>query len=122
MKRCAVYCGWLADGSPGYIGISTRPDLRWEQHRAKLWGHLIVGWEVVAWYSSVGEAKAMESRLIAEWRPQFNIAENPGWVHPLAYEENARSGGAAVRTRARRSSSGWAAFGEMLGRLVRKFL
>ncbi|GAA4929022.1 hypothetical protein GCM10023224_05530 [Streptomonospora halophila] len=74
-KRTALYRAFAADGALLYVGISTNPRHRWNEHALeKNWWRREVHRTEVVWFETRLEAATAEARAVRAERPARNRA------------------------------------------------
>lgn len=76
MRRTAVY-DLLVDGEVVYVGCSSRPKFRLQEHRSRCPDFKTARLRIYAWYKSELRAQVREADRIAKLRPKYNFAHNP---------------------------------------------
>lgn len=94
--RVAIYRHFDRNGELLYVGITSDPDRRWQQHlEASVWARFVSD-VTVHWLDDRNQARRAERRAIASERPLFNRARpataGQGLDHQLAYLTTGVSG------------------------------
>lgn len=72
-KPVAVY-RLVVKGAIRYIGVSTRPNRRFSEHKRTLRVPRAAKMEIISWHDSFAEAFQVEKALIQQHNPPMNLA------------------------------------------------